>query len=257
MATQLKEITLTKIALCAQGANSEAHIQLFKNQEGGPKVMNYEELRKSLTEDQLKVLDGEIAKAKSDAKAEGMEEGKKEGKKEGKAEAEAEAKLNKSTGNMTEEELLKSMDPGMAEMYKSMKAQKEAAEALAKSALEEKIENDAIAKTSVLKSLPGETSEIKELYKSLMNTDSKIANQVIDILSKANSAIEESELLKSKGSDAAGSTVGSSESAWSEIEKAATDMAKSEKISIAKATDKVIKENPALYKKYIDAMRAE
>ncbi|MGL5717309.1 MAG: hypothetical protein ACRCX2_30130 [Paraclostridium sp.] len=255
MATQLKEITLTKIALCAQGANSEAHIQLFKNQEGGPKVMNYEELRKSLTEDQLKILDDEIAKAKCDAKAEGMKEGKEEGKKEGKVEAEAE--LNKSTGKMTEEELLKSMDPGMAEMYKSMKAQKEAAEALAKSALEEKIENDAIAKTSVLKSLPGEASEIKELYKSLMNTDSKIANQVIDILSKANSAIEESELLKSKGSDAEGSTIGSSESAWSEIEKAATDMAKSEKISIAKATDKVIKENPALYKKYIDAMRAE
>lgn len=257
MATKLKNMKITKVALCEEGCCSEAHIHLFKRKEKTP--MNFEEILKSLPEDQQKVIQDEMEAAKACGKQEMQKEVDDAKEEAAKAQKEADAakkELAQSKGNKepSEEELLKSASPAVRALIEKQRAQIAAAEAVAKAKLEEEATNLAKSRAAVLKSVPGEEDAKTELFKSLHGKDAKLAEQVYDILSKANAAIEASAAMNPAGSNNPGATAGDADSAWSEIEKAADTIVKSKNVTKEAAISEVMKTQPELYQNYLKSL---
>lgn len=239
MAKLLTDLVIDRVDLVDEGSNSEAFIKLYKRRTTS---MNFEELLKSLPEDQATLITAEIAKAKTAAdveikKAKAETETAKAETATVKAEAEkatSEVEKSKST-----EEIIKSLDPAVQAIFKSLEDKKTAAEAIAKQLKEDQEKEEAVAKAKELKALPADEAKLVEIAKSA-------SPEVYEILKAASKLIADSEVLKEKGNNNKGEV-----DAWSKIEKAATDLAKKDGLTQAKAIAAVIKEQPELYKDYL------
>ena len=253
----LVDLTIDRVDLVDEGANSEAFIKIYKRRNT---EMNFEEIMKSLTDDQVAVITEELAKAKKEAdtqcaKVKADLELETENAKtamaneiaKAKSDAEAsiakakeEVELAKAKDTNNTEDIIKSLDPAVQAIFKSMEDKKIAAEAIAKQMKAEQEKEEAISKAKDLKSLPVEEAKLVEIVKS-------ISPEVFDILKAANKLIEDSEILKEKGNNSTGSNT----DAWDKIEKAASEIAKRDSITKQKAITVVMKEQPELYKEYL------
>ena len=179
----------------------------------------------------------DLAKAKEELetlRAEGNDDGKDDGK-DG-------AEKAKSGSAFDETETLKSMPQEVREMFAKMKAQKEAAEEEIRKAKEEKETAEAIAKAKELKAIPVEQDKLVDIIKGA-NAD------LLDLLSVVNAAIEGTVLDEVGKSNAQKSDNGAD--AWAQIEAKADEVAKRDSVSKQKAISIVIKEEPNLYKEYL------
>lgn len=235
-----------RVDLVDEGANSAAFIKLYKRKEMET-GMDFNEIISKLKPEHAEVIQEEIAKAKAEVpeeiaaelsdtrteletvKAE-LEKFKEEAKK---------SKEPTQEGNF--EEVLKNLDPAVQKVFKSLQAQKEAAEQIAKQLKEQKEEEEAIAKAKALKALPVEEDKLIQVVKS-------VSDDVYEILKSAAKVLEESNIFEEvgKGKGNTGSI-----DAWSRIEKKAEEVAKRDGITIEKAISVVINENPELYKEYL------
>ena len=271
MPNLLLDLEVYRVDLVEEGSNSEAFIKLYKRKESCDNmtlneilekikpehaaifneaiakakeeaVVNVtEELKKSKAD--LEVAISEVAKTKAEFEALTVEVTKtKEDLTKATTDLEAIAKAKLETEkNLSEEEIIKSLDPVVQEVFKSMKAQKLAAEEVVKNLQEKQLNDEAIAKSKEIKCLPVDEAKLVEIAKSA-STD------VFDILKAASKALETAGIFKSVGTgkEASGST-----GAWEKIEKKAAEIAELEKITIQKAITNVIKSEPALYKEYL------
>lgn len=257
MATKLKNLVITKVALVDEGSCSAAHIKLFKRKEGET-PMNFEEILKSLSPEQQSIINAEVEKAKTMLPEGAMSAEDKKKLEEEKMKAEAAMKKMKAeadTAGQTEEELMKSVDPAVRMLLEKSREKAAAAEEVVRKMREDAIEKSAV---SIAKNLPGITAaegDLVSLYKSLYGLDSTICTQVFDVLAKANDAIANSDLLKTKGS--AETTASTSDAAWNMIEKSATQIATDTGITKSAAITQVIKTKPELYEAYINAQISE
>ena len=121
-----------------------------------------------------------------------------------------------------------------------MKAQKEAAEEELRKSKEAEIQSKAVAKAAQLKALPVETEKLVEVLKGC-------SPELLDMLTTINAAIEGT-VLDEVGKSAGGST---GADAWSKIEAKAEEVAKRDNVTKQKAVSIAIKENPDLYKEYL------
>lgn len=253
MSYLLTDLVLDRVDLVDEGANSEASIELYKRKES---TMNYEEVLSKMkpehaaviqaelaksagtTEDaaQIETLTAELTKAKADLAASEEALAKAEEKK---TEDDKEEDCEKKS-NFDEEETLKSMPENVREYVSKMRLQKETAEAELIKAKEAEKNSEAIAKAAELKSLPIESGKLVEVLK-------RCDPDMVDMLSAINAAIDTT-VLKEVG----GTSVVKSTDAWAKIEKKAQELAARDSISVAKATGAVIKENPDLYKEYLE-----
>lgn len=252
MATKLKKLVITKVALCEEGACSAAHIKLFKKKEATP--MTYEEIFKSLTPEQQAVL--KAKETEMQGKVDTAEAAKKQAE-DDKKKAEEKVKEMENAApapKKTDEELMKSLTPELQALFKSQQAKIAAAEAIAKAAAEE--QETALAKTrvSVLKSIPGEEAEKMELLKSLNSKDSALAQKVFETLEKANAVIEKSAAFDATGAAGGDQNLGSADDCYAAIEKAAEPIALAKNISKEAAVSEVLKTRPDLYQAYIKAL---
>lgn len=149
-------------------------------------------------------------------------------------------KVKKSTG-FDETEILKSMPENLRAEFIKMRTQKEAAEEQVRKAAEEKREAEAVAKAAALKSLPVEQEKLVAILK---NCDQSI----VDILTTVASAIDTS-VLTEVGKNKEGN-VGSD--AWAKIEAEADKVVARDSVTKQKAIATVIKEQPELYKEYLN-----
>lgn len=230
-----------------EGANSEAYIKLFKGKEN--KLMKYEEILKSLEEPHAKTIGEFVKKSVAEAlKAKDTESTKQSEVLKGKLEEaektvqELQSKIKETEPSQTEDEILKGLDPAVKAMFDNLKAQKSAAEEIAKSAAEAKETEVAVAKAKELKSLPVEQEKLVEVLKG-------VTPEVYDIMKNAAVAIEKG-LLGEKGTSAENNPTDSKE-AWDQIEKKAEVLAEEQQISKQKAIGVVVKQNPKLYKEYL------
>lgn len=250
MATKLKNLVITKVALCDEGACSAAHIQLFKRREGGNN-MNFEEIMKSLTPEQQAIVKAKMAETNKAA----------EDKKAGELKTQmdtleadntklkddlAKARTSDATPE-SEADILKTLDPAVRAIVEKSRLQAQAAEESVKKMREEQINREAIAKAKTVINL-GTEAELADLYKSLSNADAKLCEQTFTLLTKANTLIEKSAMFTEAGSGHEGNEV----DAWDKVEKAASEIAKTRNITKAKAISAVMEEQPDLYKAYID-----
>lgn len=261
-------MTITKVALVDEGACSAAHIKIVKRRNDN---MTFEEIMKTLSADQQALINAEIskrdtavaeaekniAKAKEDKAAaeKAQQDAEMEKTKAEEALAEAQKAGKKDTEKDSEEEIMKSASPAMKALLEKMKAQASAAEAIAKKALEEQVNKEAIAKAKTVANIPSEETTLVDLYKSLKGFDGKVADQVFDILAKADAVVAKSKAFSSTGIDGEAAVTGTSDEAWAVIEKAAEPIAKAKNCSKEQAVTEVIKTSPELYSNYLKALQ--
>ena len=276
MAKKLTNLKITKVSLVDEGACSAAHITLFKQKKGGSE-MTFEEMMESLSEEQQAII-----KAKFDAQNEELEEAKKafsekeeelekvkQEKKdlETKAseteeeeeeeeddlalEANSEDGVTKAKEELTEEEILKNVDPAVREMIQKAKSE---AEVHKQALIKMKEEKEVAQLTEIAKSINNvgtEETQLVSMLKKAKSVDVEFYNEVLKTLQVANNIIADSELLKEKGQSFAGNDV----DAWSKVDAKADEIAKTRNVSKAKATNIVIDEFPELYQAYLDSLR--
>ena len=276
MPYMLDELVIDRVDFVDEGANSAAFIELFKRKERNTE-MDFNEILSKLKPEHAEVIkaeleqrDADLAKAREDnatltgqlseantsiatiseelavLKAAGTEECDCDGEADesGVCSVCGKPKPKKKSASFDETELLKSMPAAARELFTKMREQKEAAEEQVRKAAEERIHNEAVAKAATMKALPIAQEELVEVLKGC---DSTVAN----LLAAANEAIETvvlGELGKSKptgASDVEGD-------AWAKIEAKADEVAKRDNVTKQRAINIVIKENPDLYREYLN-----
>jgi len=252
------DLEVNRVDLVDEGANSAAFIKLYKRKERDT-TMEFEEILKAMKPEHAEAIRAEIAKAKGEVPetvsieltkakediAKAAEDLKlaNDAKKIAELKAENLEKEKKSAGTCTdEEEIMKSLDPAVQNIFKSIKLQKEAAEIVVKQMNEQKLTDEAIAKAKELKSLPVDEAKLVEIVKGA-------STEVYEVLKAANAAIETGatfdEVGKSRGNNDAAD-------AWSRIEKKAEEfITVDDKLTKQQAITKTIKANPDLYREYL------
>lgn len=273
MARKLIVTKIKSVDLVGEGSCNDAHISLYKSKQGGI-IMNYEELKKSLTPEELTIVEAEIAKAKgeipegfmSPEEKKKLEEEKKMAEDE-KATAEAmvakmttEIEVLKSTSAQaqSEEEILKSADlaPAIRTILESNIAKAKAAEVAIKKMQENANQLEFIAKAKEVSFVPEADTKVVALLKSINGIDGAVEG-VMDILKSVNTIIEKGVAFKELGTASTGAASNSSEDeAWSVIEKAADSLVVKGQVTKAKAIEMVIEQQPELYNTYVKALKA-
>ena len=139
-----------------------------------------------------------------------------------------------------EEEVIKSMPEAAQALFKTMKAQKEAAEEEIRKAKDAELTAQAVAKAKNMKSLPIEENALVDILKSADEA-------VVNLLSATAAAIDGTVLTEVGKSAPKGPN-----DAWATIEAEASKIAKERNITEQKAVSVVIKEKPELYKQYLE-----
>lgn len=282
MPTELKRLKIDRVDLVPEGANSAAFVTLYKGKE--MKSMDASEILEKLKPEHAEVLksafaelekqkkqaEEEAAAAKkeaADAKAEAAKKpagescaapakdgeakkacGEKTEKKgeqpvNGKPSDAAKAKEGTTSFDDTEA-LTKGLDPQVAAYIEQIKKQKEAAEEAAREAIAKERHMNAVNKAAELKALPIAADELVSFIE-------KSSDETVDMLSAIAKGIEGT-VLSEVGKSTDKTFSASSSDAWARIEKAAEKLAVERNVSVAKATGMVIKEQPALYKEYLE-----
>ena len=277
----LTDLVIDRVDFVDEGADSAAFIELIKRKEKDCN-MTVQEILAKMKPEHREVIEAEINAAKEEvskakeatdkaterantaeadlAKAKAKEDlakacNKKENNSKSKENSEdqeddksyegentEETEKAKSGASFDESEVIKSMPKAAQELFKTLKAQKEAAETEVRKAKEAEEIAKAKQTAQSLKAIPVEEEVLVGILKN--------ANQnVIDVLTTAAEAISATvldEVGKSKTSDGAGTD------AWSKIEAKANEISKSTGMTLQKAISQVVKENPGLYKEYLE-----
>lgn len=282
MPTLLEDLVIDRVDLCDEGANSEAFIELFKRKEQSS--MDVKEVLSKMKPEHAKLIQdamdasaaslkkaqdsvAAITKERDDAKAEleatqksladvqkALDDMKEEHKPhpegcdcpECRAKREAAAKDSKGSGNASfdQTETFKSMPKEVQDYLATLKTQKEAAESELRKSKEAAAEAEAVAKAESLKAIPVEKEKLVGILKTA-------TPELIELLTVINTAIEGT-VLGEVGKSASGSSDTGAADAWGKIDAKATELAKSKNITKAKAVSEVIKENPELYREYLE-----
>ena len=279
----LEDLVIDRVDLVDEGANSAAFIELYKRKEQSA-IMDIKEIlskmkpeHSAVIQAELDRLSGDVAKAKEDLTTVTAErdtatqdlEKAKEGLKaanEAKEKAESELEMFKSQQSdactcdgevdekgvckacgktkknaaFDEEEVLKSMPAAARAIFIKMRTQKEAAEEEVRKAKEAEKHAEAVAKAAKLKALPIETEKLVGILKNC-------SADMVDVLTTINAAIEGTVFDEVGKSNAGSKCV----DAWSKIEAKADEIAKRDNVTKQKAVSIAIKENPELYKEYL------
>lgn len=251
------DLVVDRVDLVDEGANSEAHIQLFKRKEKETN-MDFEQILKSMDPAQAEVIKAEVAKAKAEVPAETAAELEKVKQDVAKAEEkyqsafdEAEAMKSKvkelqKPDELSFEEVLKSMPADVQTVMKRLNDQKVAAEKMASELAEKALQEEAVAKADSLKALPVEKEALVKILK-------EATPEVVEVLKAANKAIEETVPFTEVGKDKKDTAVSTAdaEHAWEQIEKKAEAISAEQKVTKQKAISIAVEQNPDLYRKYL------
>ncbi len=262
----LTKLKLNRVDLCKEGCNSEAHILLVKTKPKGEETnMTPDEILKGLpqgqadvlksymAEGQKKAVDDAVKKAVVDMQATMAEEARKKEEEKKKAEMAKKEPKDNSIAQLDETETMKSLPAELRAYVESVKKSQESAAAQAKvleteiaKMKEAKAEEVALAKAATLKALPVETAELVSVIKGA-------TPEVLAILEKAAKAVEGHTLVEVGKSGTTG--VSANDDAWGKMDAAASEIAKTRSISHAAAIEVVVKEQPELYKAYLEGVR--
>lgn len=259
----LEDLIINRVDLVDEGANSAAFIELCKRKEQNK--MDVKEILSKMKPEHAEVIQAaidsaseELKKAKEDLAtvtkerddaAQERDDAKEQletaNEELDKANSEletlkADEAKAKSGASFDETETIKSMPEDVRAMFEKMKTQRDAAEAEVRKAKEAEQTAEAIAKAKELKAIPVEQDKLVDIIKGA-STD------LLDLLTVVNAAIEGTVLDEVGKSH----TNGGGADAWSKIEAKAEEVVKRDSVTKAKAISTVIKENPELYKEYL------
>ena len=254
----LEDLVVDRVDLVDEGANSAAFIELYKRKEQNE--MGLEDILKQLKPEHATVIQDAINKAAEDLKKaqEELEVATNERDEANKqletanedlAATKSELDTLKAEGtgagtSFDEATTMKSMPEDVRAMFETLQAQKVAAEEELRKAKDAEQTAQAVAKANEFKAIPVE-------HDKLVNIIKRADADVLDLLIVVNAAIEGT-VLDEVGKSNAGAKSSVSGDAWAKIEGKADEVAKRDNVTKAKAIATVIKENPELYKEYLD-----
>ena len=152
---------------------------------------------------------------------------------------ELEARLVELEKSVKEAELLKAENA-------TIKAQLDAAEVIIKAEKSLRLDKEFEVRASVFKSLAVDVNEVAGILKAVSLIDSELCDKIEGILKAANSAVEQSDIFKSYGTNSQGSS-----SVVAEVEQKAAELRKSDsKLSKEQAFTAVMHNDPQLYARY-------
>lgn len=219
-------------------------------EECSEKEQELEEAKKAFSEKEEELEKVKQEKKDLETKASETEE-EEEAEDDLAVEADSEDGVTKAKKELTEEEILKNVDPAVREMIQKAKSE---AEVHKQAVLKMKEEKEIAEVTEIAKSLSGvgtEETQMVSMLRKAKSLDVELYAEVLKALQVANNIIADSELLKEKGQSFAGNDV----DAWSKVDAKADEIAKTRGVSKAKATNIVIDEFPELYQAYLDSLR--
>lgn len=246
MPYMLTDLVIDRVDFVDEGANSAAFIELFKRKERDTQ-MDVNEILSKLKPEHASVVQQELdnlAKQRDDANEALAKANEELEKMQAEAEEDKPAEDVEKDVGFDETEVLKSMPEAARVMFDKMREQKEAAEELVRKNAEEKAEAEAVAKAATMKSLPIEQSKLVEILKN--------CNEDVAELLKAASAAIDSAVLDEVGKSKPHASEAIGGDAWSKIETKADEIAKRDGVTKQRAVSIAIKENPELYKEYLD-----
>lgn len=247
--TWLVDLEYNRVDLVKEGANSQAHIKLFKSRGGS--TMDLEKLLASLKPEHAEIVKTALKEAE-DKVAQAEQVAKEATDKLKEAEEKAAPEGN------TEEEILKSVkDPAVRALLETQIAKTRAAEEEVRKAREAEVNREAISKAKEVPGVGADEETLAGIYKKLKNIDADLCEQVFGVFKSASALINDAGAFTTTGKDAPGAqySAADEEAAWGAIEKAADAIVAKEGISKSAAVTKAIKENPALYEQYLKAQR--
>ena len=269
----LQDLVIDRVDVVEEGACSAAFIEICKRKEKA-NIMTFEEIIAKMKPEHAEVIKAELKKstdkvaeltgqvetlnadvqkantALTDAQGalskaqEDLKVEKAKNEELSKAGCGGKKKTSKagcgSCDEEDEEEVIKSMPEAAQALFKTMKAQKEAAEEEIRKAKDAELTAQAVAKAKTMKSLPIEENALVDILKSADEA-------VVNLLSATAAAIDGTVLTEVGKSAPKGPN-----DAWATIEAEASKIAKERNITEQKAVSVVIKEKPELYKQYLE-----
>lgn len=259
----LQDLVIDRVDVVEEGACSAAFIEICKRKEKA-NIMSFEEIIAKMKPEHAEVIKAELKKstdkvaeltgqvetltadvqkantALTDAQgalSQAQEELRVE---KAKKKGTCKAGCGSSDDEDDEEEVIKSMPEAAQALFKTMKAQKEAAEEEIRKAKDAELTAQAVAKAKTMKSLPIEENALVDILKSADEA-------VVNLLSATAAAIDGTVLTEVGKSAPKGPN-----DAWATIEAEASKIAKERNITTQKAVSVVIKEKPELYKQYLE-----
>lgn len=263
--TKLKDLKIDRVDLVDKGANPDAHIVLYKS-EGGNPIMNFEELLKSLSEEQQELIKSELGKAaeqtKEDvAKAATEQEELLKAKDDMIAELEAKMKekeeaMKKRDDSQEEEDIFKGLSPVLKAQFEDVQKRAAAAEAVVKALEEEKLTKQYEEVAKSFDKLPINANEVGSIFKSLAKSDQAMYNKLETLFKSFNEMVSKGDLFKELGSGKPG---GTAQKPWDVIKSKADEMVTKGEGSVSKeqAIAAVLKEHPELYNDYVKGLYSE
>ena len=270
------DLDINRVDFVDEGANSASFIELYKRKEKSTN-MDVKEILSKMKPEHASVIESainkakedlatvtaerdtaqqELAKAKEDLSAANTELATKASEIETLKAKGCTKKYNEETckecdkresckkaasgTGFDEEETMKSMPEAARELFAKMKAQRDAAEEELRKAKDAEQQAEAVAKAAQLKALPVDAEKLVQVVKGC-------SPELMDVLTTINAAIEGTVL----GEFGKNSTGASGADAWGKIEAKAEEVVKRDGVTKQKAVAIAIRENPDLYKEYL------
>lgn len=258
MKNKLSNLVITKVAFVDEGSCSVADIKLFKRKPEGGVTMTFDEVLKSLPEDQQAIVKAKMTEetAKLPAGALSADEASKL-----KLTHEEELKKAKEPVNTENpDEILKNanLDPAVRILVEQSLAKSKAAEVAILKMKEEQTNNEMIAKSASLTNLPETTEKVLPFLKSIAGVEGAV-DAAMAILGSADAIIAKGAAFTEVGAKGNNGSTASSDEAWAKIEKAAQGMVSKSTNGLTQsaAVTMVMAQQPELYSAYLEALRSE
>lgn len=226
----LVDLSLEAVALCAQGANSRAHILLHKRKEQAKMPNTFEELLAALDPGAASLITKHMEQQQKDNLAT-IEQLK----------GEITTLKTAEPANSPAEDILKNASPEVKGLFEKMQGQlNELVAAQQEAAIDKRYE--------LCKAIPCEENELRAVLKSA-------SPATLAILEKASKAIQEG-LCKATGSDVSGDIKGgTADDAYATLERTAKSIAAEQGITFEKAFTQACMSDPDTYRKYVEGVK--
>lgn len=254
--SRLTDVETLEVSLVPKGANQRDFL-LFKNKEGKP--MSQENVNKqdvNKQEEDLREIATVLAEVWNMTTGEALRvidaiEGAEMENLESALVGEEEEDYEDKSVNISKEDLpdeLKDEVEGLFKQYEQIKKENQEIKQELRKEKEQKRLNEFISKAEQFNNLPVKPNEFGKILKNLADSDEKGFQKLMEVLKSADESLNQSGLFKEKGSSV-GDTASDS---WGKIEKRAEGVMEEKGLSREKAINQVMKDNPELYRQYMD-----
>lgn len=276
--SRLKDVETLEVSLVPKGANQRDFL-LFKNKEGKPMSQESQESKENVNKQDMDMREvaGQVASywdvttGEALRFLEALNPDEPEDRRsiatmvsreyEGLSPVDVMETLSEAEGgnpddyekgvNITKEDLpdeLKDEVEGLFKQYEQIKKENEEIKQELRKEKEQKRLSEFISKAEQFDNLPVNPNEFGKILKNFADSDEEGFQKLMEVLKSADESINQSGLFKERGS-----SIGDTASdAWGKIEKSAEGLMEEKGLSREQAINQVMKNNPELYRQYMD-----